>query len=507
MQRLFFIALFLLLPLSALGADSVGPAVIESSLKRDLRDYFSKKFRPSTKLKLGFSVLSLDDGEEIFSYRGKDSLVPASALKIVTTGAALQLLGPEYRFPTEMFTDRRPNRGAQPGQVGNLYVRGYGDPSLVVERLWQMASQLKFLGVREVDDLVIDDTLFIDPPAPSGHKAYQAGLSAISLNHNSYAIHVAPTRAGAAPLVHLSPGLEMELINKARTVSGNGNKLVIYQGPLSRGFSPTPGQVASSGFTEISLPKFTVTMKGKVGEGARPETFYRTAPYPSAYFGQVFRELLSSVGIRVRGKLLRGETPEAASLLHVFESEKLAEILRDLNHYSNNFIGGQILFALGQDSVGYFRNDVAIERVGEYLTSIGVETREFVVRDGSGLDKGNRLTANALVRVLASAYDDFSIAPTFVSSLSRFGHSGTLRKRRLIRGRRQPKNQQRAKLADGVWGKTGTLNGVSSLAGYTETRDGRRVAYAIVINGRVGKSHAMSVENEIVRILAGIKRK
>lgn len=474
------------------------PASADNIVGSLLQGFIAKKSGSFGKrTKVGIAVIDAATGEQLFAYHGSEQLVPASVQKVITTVAALKILGAQYKFPTEVFADRTPQEGAN---VGTLYVRGYGDPTMDDAALHKMARALYRQGVREVNNLVMDDTLFVDPPGPTGPRPYQAGLSATPLNDNCFVLDIAPNRIGERAHVYLSDGTATELVNEVSTVRGAGNKIYLTHTETV----PQDKTPRADGFTSLEH-EVKVTVRGTIGVDSAPLTYHQTTSHSAAYFGRVFRAVLLHEGIKVSGELLRGETPSPAKRLRVFDSKELSFIIRDLNLYSNNFIAGQILFALGQDSVGLFRHDVGVQRITSFLHEIGVPPESFAVFDGSGLDKRNRVTPLAIVHVLGYAYRDFSILPDMIASLSRFGHSGTLRRRHLIRGKKPPAGDEELVMRmHGVWGKTGTLDAVSSLAGYSESKDRRRLAFAVMVNGQ-SKGFAKTIENEVVKMLIGLR--
>ncbi|MCB0346479.1 MAG: D-alanyl-D-alanine carboxypeptidase/D-alanyl-D-alanine-endopeptidase [Bdellovibrionales bacterium] len=509
-KHAFQVALFLLcafasLPTSAAAANPAETPTLSEALTRYLNTARKRIGGQST---IAVSVSDAKTGQEVFSYRGGEPMTPASVVKIITSAVSLKALGPDYQFPTEIFVDYLAHESAPKesgtsakGFVGNLYVRGYGDPSLTSEALWRIVETLRLAGVRSLRNIVIDDTLFVDPPGPSGARPYEAGSSATSLNYNCYEISVGPGRVGEEAIVHLGVGAYGTLKNSAKT-DARSNKLILGQQPPSETFKPSFVGNATDPIREIVMPTESIIVKGTISASQSRKTHYRTVSYPPLYLAYALREMLKQSGIKVHGKLMRGETPGTAKLLHVQESESLAVILTDLNHFSNNFIAEQLLYALGEDSVGYRRRELGLDRLRTYLESAGFEALTFSLYDGSGLDNRNRLTTNQLVRALVDMYQDFAVSPVMISSLSRFSHSGTLKKRSLRDRRgRSPEGIAGTNLADAVWGKTGTLTGVSSLAGFVRTQAGKDLAYAIIINSKIGKHASTQVEDEIVKTI------
>ena len=147
-------------------------------------------------------------------------------------------------------------------------------------------------------------------------------------------------------------------------------------------------------------------------------------------------------------------------------------------------------------------------RVGSFLQGLGIDAKSFALRDGSGLDRKTQLSTGQLTKVLAASYRDFSIAPDLISSFSRFGKSGTLQKRSIgpKRARENPLLLGEGNRHQGVWAKTGTLAGVSTLAGFAKSYDNRIVAFAIFANGGVPKGSATRLEDAIVDAIVTEKR-
>lgn len=516
----FFFVFCLASALPAQATDPLLPGRVEGLIR---------KLESGSRLKgskLSVAVADVSSGKEIVSHRSTEQIIPASVLKIVSSLAALKFLGSEHRFPTEIFLDKLPSQASKTlntsaglvsksgdalkGQggalVGNLYVRGYGDPSLLQEHLWEIAQGVRRRGVAAIEHIVIDDSLFVDPPAASGPRPYQAALSAVSLNNNCYQVLVAPSGSGGPAFVSSTPGLNARLKNSVKSRTGTRSSISVVQSPLSSTFSPSLRGAVQAGLHQFPEDGLSLTVKGYIGANAKPVERYQSVRNPPQYFGSVLEHFLKLAGVEVRGGLRQGETPASAQMLFAHESKPLSSILRDLNHYSSNFLAGQILYALGQDSVGYFRQDIGLKRMAKVLEDLGYQSEEFQIADASGLSRQSRLTTGQIVKVLVAAYNDFSIAPDFIASLSRFARTGTLKKRTLLERLPAPASGtqsylERMQRAESVWGKTGTLNGVSSLAGFLKTRTGDHLAYAVVTNGGLSKKDAIKIENDIVESL------
>ncbi len=420
--------------------------------------------------RVGICVVSLDSGATLYARDADTLLNPASGVKLFTSAAALARLGPEYRFETEAWLDEA---GLAGGAARALYLRGKGDPTLTTERLWAFAADLQHLGLKRVGDLVLDEGWFDAERTgagfdqESGDHGYLAPAGALSLNFNTVAIHVAPgPRPGAPGRVELEPeSAYIELVNRTVTVGPRaGRRLSVTSTP-----GGPPGRQR-------------ITVEGRLPAGRRPVTWWRKIDDPARYLGQTLRRLLELRGVRVTGQVRLGAVPAGAQLLHVAESEPLSDVVRRLNKGSNNFMAEQLLKTLGAEAAGppgSWSSGLAV--VESFLASLGLPRGSYVMKNGSGLNDANRFSARQVARLLAETWRRFPVAPEFLSSLPLAGKDGTIRWR--LEG---------PALAGRVRAKTGTLDGVNSLAGYVETEERERLAFAILVNDAPGKAAAMT---------------
>ena len=420
-------------------------------------------------------VADAASGKIIATYQPDLKLNPASCAKIITAASALAALGPDYRFHTRFLADRALNEG---GAVGTLYVSGNGDPMLVGEDLWRMARNLKNSGLKRVTGgIVIDDSFFDShyyPGRPGGQtRAYAAKTSAVAVNFNSVAIRIAPGRkAGSPGAVAIEPLTDyFRLVNK--TVTGGSRRISI---------TLKPGQ-----------GRETIVVAGRVPTRMKPKLYYKRVHDPLAYAGSLIRLVLVQNGIEVEGKIRRGRVPAGAVEILSEPSKPLAVLVRNMNKFSNNFIAEQILKHLG--AVRYGRpgsTAKGLMAVGHYLESIGIPRGSYELENGSGLSERTKISARQLVRVLVAAFGDFAMRPEFVTSLPIAGVDGTARH---FGPAPEVRGLARA--------KTGTLGGVSSLAGYVPTANGRIAAFAILSNGlKRGADEARRSQMKIVRVIS-----
>lgn len=418
--------------------------------------------------RIAVSVFDLDKDAFVYDYGGSKALKPASVLKLLISQAAFELLGPDFSFETAFLSDRLVD-----GRVDNLYVLGGGDPDFTTEDMWISARAIKRRGIKSIGNVILDASLFETVMARQGQRAYQAGSSALPLNFNSVAFEVCPSSPGRAALVSVEPweypvALKGKIVTSKRSTS-----------------SFSIDEAASA--QKSGRPLYIV--RGAIPAKHSCQSYYRSVPDPIEYFGYVLKGHLQSLGVMVSGKMLKGAVPGTARELYIHRSKPLSQIVEDLNHYSNNFTAEQLLMALDQTKQRSRRRDAGLKKLAEYLDGLGFPDSEFKLEDASGLSHQNRISARILTRVLAESYKVEAYRPEFEKSLSVSGRNGTLKKRSLL-----PQNII-------LRAKTGTLDGVSSLAGYLTSLSGRRFAFAILQNGITSKAAAELREKRILNQL------
>ena len=447
-----------------------GPA--RAQVRIDLRSAMGRGLDPR---RTSIVVANAATGEVVATHQPDLKLNPASCAKIITAATALSALGPDHRFHTRFLSESTPDEA---GGIKTLYVSGDGDPMLVSEDLWRMARQLNDLGLKQVrGGIVIDDSFFDShfyPGRPGAQtRAYAAKTSAVAVNFNSVTIRIAPGRkAGARAAVAIEPPTDyFNLVN--RTVTGGSRKLTI---------TLKPGQ-----------GRETIVVSGRIPTRMKPKLYYKRVHDPVAYAGSLIRLVLLQNGIEVEGRIRRGRVPAGAAAILNARSKPLSVLVRSMNKFSNNFIAEQILKHLG--AVRYGRpgsTAKGLRAVGHYLESIGIPRGSYELENGSGLSERTKISARQLVRVLVAAFGDFALRPEFMASLPIAGIDGTAAD---FRPAPQVRGLARA--------KTGTLGGVSSLAGYIPTANGRIVAFAILGNGlKRGANEARRSQMKIVKAIS-----
>ncbi|MSP62845.1 MAG: D-alanyl-D-alanine carboxypeptidase/D-alanyl-D-alanine-endopeptidase [Myxococcales bacterium] len=407
--------------------------------------------------RIGVVVVEVDTGRVLYGRNDAALYNPASNVKLITTAAALALLGPEYRFKTVLYGDAQKG-----GEVeGNLYLKGYGDPSLVGEDLWKLASDLASAGVKKITgDLAIDDTFFDDVRVGPGFEQKSEDLpfrspnGAVSLNYNALAVHVLPGDQDGAPArVTVEPASPYFAVQNESTTTADGRTRLVITAKEIEG-------------------KTQITVSGKIKLDAPPHVEHRRVAHPDLYAGYAFRELLLRRGIKFTGKVVSAAVPTRAKVLTSHYSQPLGVLVRDVNKRSNNFMAEQVLKTLGAETGGKPGTwQKGVDAVARFLEGLGVAQGQYKMTNGSGLYDSNRFSPAQFATLLRTAYRDFRFAADFVGSLALAGADGTIGHRM---GGGQAERFVRA--------KTGTLAGVSCLSGYAGAPGKMPLAFSILMN-------------------------
>jgi D-alanyl-D-alanine carboxypeptidase/D-alanyl-D-alanine-endopeptidase (penicillin-binding protein 4) len=422
---------------------------------------------------IGVLVKSVETGETLYAHNPNQRFIPASGMKLITMGASLHYLGPNYRFETRFLTDGPLANGVV---EGNLYIYGTGDPSLTRHEMDFIARSLQEAGLKEIrGSIVLDDSFFDDQlrgPA-SYDDILKKGLpiqSALSYNFNLVELRARPSSAGTKAELHDEGYGYFDVLNRVTTASRGRPWLRVSK-----------------------LKQDRVLVSGRVIQGDEEEhvgTF--VAPDPTAYFASAFLGKLREQGVLVPGQVVKGQIDgKNLQTLYVHHSDRLVEVLASLGKYSNNFAAEQMLKTLGAHRFGPPGSFVSGGRaIGEYLVGLGFSRGDFRIDDGSGLSYENHLSAAIMVRVLEDLYRAPELRSDFLCSLAIAGVDGTLRHRFL--------NENHL---GRIMAKTGSLAGVSSLTGFAFSRTRGPLMFSVLTNGISKQYRADYVEDEIARVL------
>ena len=437
-----------------LAAIALVPALAAAQLPAPVREALAKAGVPESAV--GVVVEPVAGGKRLVSHNAERSLNPASAIKLVTTFAALDLLGPAHAFRTDTLV-----AGEVAGGVlaGNLVLKGGGDPKLTYERLWQLVRQLRARGLREIrGDVILDRSYF----APAAHdpgkfdgesrRAYNVGPDALLVNFKAVDFRFVP--AGTGVRVLGEPDFpNVEIASRVKAVAGPCNN-------WRRGLQY---EVEENGL--LATVVFSGTYPAECGEKTWPLSVFDADRYTES----AFRWLWSETGGKLLGKVRAGAAPAGATLFLRFESEPLAALVRDMNKFSNNVMARQLFLTLSAEKAGAPGDAAASERVvREWLAAKGIAAPGLVLDNGSGLSRGVRISAGTLAAVLRAAWASPAM-PELVSSLSLFAVDGTFKLRN-------------GNAAGQAHLKGGTLTGVQAVAGYVLDSKGERWVVVAIAN-------------------------
>lgn len=403
-----------------------------------------------------FVADAVPGGRVWWQHQGQQPFNPASTLKLVTTFAALDLLGPAHVWRTQVLTDAPVVDGVL---AGPLYLRGGGDPKLVTERLWWLLRRVQALGIARVaGDIVLDRTAYrlapTDPGAFDGEplRPYNATADAWLVNFKTQQFQWEPDPVAGVARVSAEPPLAGVSV------------------PPTVPLQATPDAVCGdwrvrlqADFSDPLRPVF----RGPFPLACGPRSWPVAYPEPERFAERAVAGMWQTLGGRLDGVVREGQTPAGAALRLELESPPLADVVRDVNKFSNNVMAQHVLLALAQSDEGGATFEAAREVLAAWwVRRVGADLPVPQVGNGSGLSRDARLSAEALARLLQVAYAS-STMPELMASLPVSGLDGTLR---------------RSSLGAGVGHlKTGSLRDVQALAGYVHGPQGeRRVLVALV---------------------------
>lgn len=442
----------------------------------------------------GVQVRSMDTGKILFAENPQKRLIPASNLKLLTAVAAVEELGPDFRFTTRIWTDGRIEDGTL---EGNLIIHGSGDPTLgarfyspdpekmeegdplAVFRQWR--ENLRNLGIQRIRGRLLADDSLLEAEGPGrgwswddlayGYGAVPSGLQ---FNEGVALVRVSPTGAGSpAHLLWRPPTPLIRWRNRIRT--GPREELEVK-------WRRREGEVVLAGSVELSQGPvwLSVAVRNPVG-----------------YFTSTFAEVLRSshlelVGQR-EGENGHGYPGESRTELFSHDSPPLSQVLRVFLKISQNLYGETLVRMLDPAPSGK-RGEAGLMRMESILAHrVGLDPDSFLLADGSGLSRHNLISAGAVVRLLEYAHRQ-SYGTAFRQWLPAAGTDGTLRRRMTAPG-----------LKGRIQAKTGSMEGVRALSGFLETVHGETLAFAMLVNSLKGdEADLQALQEEFLQVLVNV---
>ena len=443
-MRLAAIVVSLALPLAAAARDLPAP----------VREALARAGVPDSAV--AAVVVPVDRGPPAVSHNAEVPMNPASVMKLVTSYAALDLLGPAYTFKTEFLVTGDLTAGVL---EGDLHIRGGGDPKLTADRLWMALHDLRARGLREIrGDIVIDRSFFAPMPRHDPgrfdndpRRAYNAGADAFLVNFHAVEFRFVPD--DKAVRVVAQPDLpNVEIISRIRPVPG----------PCTWWRADLKHEFMENGLLATAI--FTGNYPVSCGENS-----WALTVFDAPRFGEsVLRWLWTETGGKLRGKVRDGKVPADARLMLRSESDPLANLVRDMNKYSNNVMARQVFLTLSAQQPGGGEARASAAAVRDWLAARGIEAPGFAIENGAGLSRDDRITAGTVAALLQRAWAT-PLMPEMASSMPVFGADGTLKKR-------SGNGAGQAHI------KGGTLTGVQAIAGYVIDRSARRWVVVMIAN-------------------------
>ena len=433
------------------------------SLPQEVADAFAKAKIPLENVAV--LVKEVGSKDALVSVNAGKSMNPASVIKLVTTYAGLELLGPTYVWKTEVYSSGDMRGGAL---VGDLILKGSGDPKLSAERFAALVKQLRDRGLDDIQgDLILDRSSF-EPVAHNeaafdgeSLRAYNVGPDPLLLSFKTVRFHFAPSLDDKS--VAISPDVkptQLEISNRVKLVDapcGEWRDRILLD------------------VQEIKPTRIRVSFTGGYPRSCGERVWNMALLDHARFVGGVFASIWRASGGKWEGAVRIAPTPAKAKLIATTESAPLADVVRDINKFSNNVMARQLFLTLSAEAwVGNLKEPGNASRSGqiikEWLAKKNIAASELVLENGSGLSRIERISASTLAQMLDAAWRS-SVMPEFVSSMPLLGLDGTMRRR--SRGE---------SIAGQAHLKTGTLNDARAIAGYVLDATGRRWIVVMMIN-------------------------
>ena len=480
-------------------------------LERDLTDIFNDP-RFSNAI-WGVCIQSVETGDYLFRLNDSKSLLPASNFKLFTAAEALSLLGPNYRYTTQLLTSVRISDGVL---RGDLIIRGAGDPTLGSQLMFPdssptfvfdaWADSLRKHGITRIDGSIIgDDSYYTQDIYPIGWSIedipyyYAMQTTALAFDENQVAVSVSPGLSqGSAVRYELNPNTDYVTVD---------NRGITRQDSIILRRRHQADSVIATGATSIYISRDigtnSIAIRGEIPLSAPVTSEQISVENPTLYAAAAFREALEERSIIITGKTLTA--PELtkpipylkARTLASYVSPALSDIVAIMNKHSDNLYAEELFRTAAKEIGGEGSWKRGTEVMKKYLASIDLDTAQLSVYDGSGLSRMDLVSARQMVGLLRAIHSKPKLFSAFYPSLSIMGVDGTLSSR--LKGTDAEGN---------VRAKTGFVTGVRSISGYLTTRDGEMLAFSIIGNNfTVPVSQANNLQDLVLLRLVNFSRK
>lgn len=410
-------------------------------------------------------VQAVDSAQPSVLHNAEKSLNPASLMKLVTSNAALELLGPNYRWKTELYYEGSISHGVL---AGNLIIKGYGDPNFTSADFWRLLSNLKQAGIEDIKgDLILDKSYFAAPAQQQASfdnevwRAYNALPSAFLINgrHTRFKFNSSTSEKNAVSISSDLALPQLDIYNNMRLLPG-----------ACRDWRNHMRYTVSNESTTGADPIKSITFSGSYAADCEEKFLELSLFNDELYAYYSFKKLWQELGGKFSGQLQVKQASGLAQKLLEQQSLPLSQVLPEMNKWSNNLMARQLLLTIAAEKMAVPATEAdGATAINRWFSKQGMGDK-LVIENGSGLSRIERLSADALARMLMQAYHG-PVMPEFISSLPVLALDGTLMKRL--------KDSPTAKRAHI---KTGSLDGVSAIAGYVLDKQNRRQVLVMLVN-------------------------
>lgn len=452
---------------------------------------------------LSFSVLRISNknAEPVAAWQPTSSMNPASTMKLVTTLAALDILGPQYRWRTNIYTNGVIHQGVL---HGNLYWQGTGDPKLVPEELSKIMADLRAQGINTINgNLIFDRSAYsadlknTAPEDGESHRPYNVSPDALLYAFQTLSFNI--QSSSGDPLITYSPHLaNLNVDNKLKSTTGSCGDWTKF---------------AKTGISKTSPNNWTASFSGKLSKSCGDIIWNVVALNPDDFLSQGIMAAWEEAGgeWRQAPEVQQGKVPSSAKLLLSHQGITLGDAVKDINKFSNNVMARQVFLTIPLEKNGSPANTKDGEKlVKEWLKKNKINMPELVIENGSGLSNIERISTKSMTQLL-----DFSVRSRnhelFINSLPVAGTDGTMRNRLIDRLKKIFMSHANANVSfnpdqtlpqalqkTGAFIKTGSLAQVRSIAGFVVSQSGNVYAVASFINNPNAPGGGVGVQDALL---------
>lgn len=455
------------------------------SLNQELNVLFEQD--PFKQSNISLSVLALEDEEAVCQYRSDKNLIPASSLKLLPNLIALQTLGPNYKFKTDIsYSGQIEHDGTL---IGDLIIKGSGDPTLgshgvngalPFDNLFNtVVARINQAGITCIDGNIILDTSGFEGENVSSYwqwndigNYYASGSWPINIKENFYSITFNNNSSvGSCPNIsNVNPFIpNLTFDNKLKIDKSNtGDQAYIFGGPSN----------------------YNKTIRGTIPRGKGAFKIQGSIPNPTLFFGQHLQNVLLQNNIQINDVVISNETDETLTTtkLLTITSPTLKQIVRKANFESHNLITESVLKALSLKNNDKQSSAQGIAYIYEYLKRKNLDVNNIILHDGSGLSPRNYISSHDLSQFLLEYSKSLEIE-NLIKFIPQTSYDGTVR------------NLLKGSVAEGkFWLKSGSMEGVQSYSGFVKSKTNKWYAFSFINNGFSVKGYKMRKEMELVMI-------